>query len=385
MEDKLIQCAYRKKCSGCQLQNLTYCEQLSHKQNKVQSLVGDYCKVEAIIGMDNPFNYRNKVQACFTTEYKTKKLTSGIYQSSTKRVCPVDECFIEDKIADEIILTIRKLLVSFKLKLYDEKTGKGFIRHILVRRGFATDEIMVVIVSGTKDFPKKTSFVNALVKKYPNIKTVVHNVNDTDTKLFLGEYSEVLYGDGYIEDVLCGYKFRISPKSFYQVNPVQTEVLYTKAVEYAELTGNEIVFDSYCGIGTIGIIASKNAKRIIGVELNKNAIADAKENAKLNNVENIDFYCDDAGKFLVDYANQNKKIDVLFMDPPRAGSDRKFLNSVLKIMPQKIVYISCNPETLARDLKQLSKKYDVSKIQPVDMFPYTNHVESVVLLTKVHK
>lgn len=382
MEDKLIQCAYRKKCSGCQLQNLTYSQQLSHKQNMVQKLVGDYCKVEDIIGMENPFHYRNKVQACFTTEYKTKKLTSGIYQSATKRVCPVDDCFIEDKIADEIILTIRKLLVSFKLKLYDEETGKGFIRHILVRRGFATNEIMVVIVSGTKDFPKQTSFVNALVKKYPNIKTVVHNVNDTDTKLFLGEYSHVLYGDGYIEDFLCGNRFRISPKSFYQVNPVQTEVLYSKAVECAGLTGEEIVFDSYCGIGTIGIIASKNAKKVIGVELNENAIADAKENAKINGINNIDFYCDDAGRFLVNCAKNNEKIDVLFMDPPRAGSDRKFLSSVLKILPNKIVYVSCNPETLARDLKTLSKKYDITKIQPVDMFPYTNHVETVVALVK---
>lgn len=380
-KDKLIQCPYRRKCSGCQLQNLTYNEQLSHKQNMVTRLIGEYCDVNAIIGMDNPLNYRNKVQAAFCSEYKTKKLTSGVYQSSSGRICPVDSCMIENKISDEIILTIRKLLVSFKLKVYDEETKKGFIRHVLIRRGFYTNQIMVVIVSGTKEFKKKTSFVNALIKKHPDITTVVHNVNDGDTKLMLGEYSEVLYGDGYIEDELCGYTFRISPASFYQINPMQTEILYTKAMEYARLTGSETVFDSYCGTGTIGIIASQSAKKVIGVELNQSAVNDAISNAKINNVKNIDFCCDDAGKFLVERAKQNEKIDVLFMDPPRAGSDRKFINSVLKIMPQRIVYISCNPETLKRDLKQLSKAYKIEKAQPVDMFPYTNHVETVCLLS----
>lgn len=381
--EKLIQCQYRRKCSGCQLLNLTYSEQLLHKQNMVQKLLGEYCDIQPIIGMENPFNYRNKVQAAFCTEYKTKKLTSGVYQSSTGRVCPVDSCMIEDKVADEIILTIRKLLVSFKLKLYDEETKKGFIRSVLVRRGFATGDIMVVIVSGTKEFKKKTSFVNALLKHHPQITTIVHNVNDSDTKLMLGEYSEVLYGDGYIEDKLCGCTFRISPHSFYQINAVQTEILYSKAIEYADLTGDEIVFDSYCGTGTIGIIASKIAKKVIGVELNSDAVNDAVSNAKLNNVSNIEFYCDDAGKFLVEKAKQNEKIDVLIMDPPRKGSDRKFLNSVLKIEPQKVVYVSCNLETLARDLKQLSKKYTVSKVQSVDMFPFTNHVETVVLLCHI--
>lgn len=381
-KDKLVQCPHRRKCSGCQLQNLTYNEQLSHKQNMVQKLLGSYCDVEDIIGMDDPLHYRNKVQAAFCTEYKTKKLTSGVYQSSTGRVCPVDKCMIEDKIADEIVLTIRKLLVSFKLKLYDEETGKGFIRHVLIRRGFSTNQIMVVIVSGTKEFKKKTSFVNALIKHHPEITTVVHNVNDTSTKLMLGEYSEVLYGNGYIEDTLCGNTFRISPASFYQINPVQTEILYSKAIEFANISKDEIVFDSYCGTGTIGIIASKNAKKVIGVELNESAINDAISNAKINGVDNIEFYHDDAGKFLVERAEQNEKIDVLLMDPPRAGSDRKFLNSVQKIMPNRIVYISCNPETLARDLKQLSKSYKVEKIQPVDMFPFTNHVENIVLLTQ---
>lgn len=348
----------------------------------VQRLIGEYGEVEQIIGMDNPFNYRNKVQALFKYEPKTKSLVSGVYQSSTNRICAINSCMIEDKIADEIIIALRKLFLSFKLRPYDEQTGKGFIKHVLVRRGFATNQIMVVIVSSTKDFPKQTSFVNALVKRFPDITTVVHNVNDTDTRLFLGEYSRVLYGDGYIEDVLCGKRFRISPSSFYQVNPIQTEVLYNTAIEYAQLTGNELAFDSYCGTGTIGIIASSRAKQVIGVELNENAVKDAMFNARLNAVDNISFYQGDAGAFLKDYISEGRDIDVLLMDPPRAGSDKKFLNSVLKIEPAKIVYISCNPETLARDLKTLTQKYEVKKIQPVDMFPYTNHVETVVLLGK---
>lgn len=381
---EFTQCPNRRKCSGCQLQNLSYPEQLSHKQNMVQRLVGELCPVEPIIGMDNPLHYRNKVQAAIGYDYRKKAMISGVYQSTTQRICATDECMIEDEICSQIVVTVRQLLQSFKLGAYDHSTGKGFARHILVRRGFATGQIMVVIVSGTKEFRKKSSLVNALVKRYPDIKTVVHNVNDTDTRLFLGEYSEVLYGDGYIEDVLCGYTFRISPASFYQVNPTQTEILYSRAIELAGLTGSETVFDSYCGTGTIGIIASGQAGRVIGVELNSDAVDDAIANARINGVDNIQFHCADAGKFITEYANAGESIDVLLMDPPRAGSDRKFLSAVLRLMPSRIVYVSCNPETLARDLRQLTRSYSVLHIQPVDMFPYTNHVECVVLLSKVH-
>ena len=298
-------------------------------------------------------------------------------------IVKTDSCLIEDKVADEIILTIRRLIKSFKLTVYDERAGRGFLRHVLVKRGFTTNEIMVVLVTGTTAFPSKNDFIKTLLKEHPDITTIVQNVNNKFTSMVLGEREAVLYGKGYIEDVLCGCRFRISPKSFYQINPVQTEVLYGKAVEFAGLTGKERVIDAYCGIGTIGIVASKGAGEVIGCELNADAVRDAKVNAKINNIDNISFICADAGEFMLSMKEQNEKCDVLFMDPPRAGSDKKFLSSAIHLAPENIVYISCNPETQQRDLYYLTKNgYKVKKIQPVDMFPYTNHVETVVLLCK---
>jgi 23S rRNA (uracil1939-C5)-methyltransferase len=260
---------------------------------------------------------------------------------------------------------------------------KGFLRHVLVKRGFATNEIMVVLVTGVINFPSKNAFTKELLKIHPEITTIVQNVNNKFTSMILGDREEVLFGNGYIEDVLCGNRFRISPKSFYQINPVQTEVLYGKAIEFAELKGTERVIDAYCGIGTIGLIASKNVKELIGCEVNADAIKDAKINAKINNITNAKFICADAGEFMLRMKEAKEKADVVFMDPPRAGSDRKFLSSVIALSPEKIVYISCNPETQQRDLFYLTKNgYKVKKIQPVDMFPYTNHVETVVLLQK---
>lgn len=380
-------CPVYKKCGGCQLQNLKYSEQLKFKQNKVEKLLSPLCKVEQIIGMKNPYNYRNKVQAAFRTD-KKGNIISGVYQSGTHHIVSVDKCMIEDVTADKIIVAVRKMLKSFKLTTYDEDLQKGFLRHILVKRGFATNEVMLVLVTGTQVFPSKNNFVKAIVKQFPEIKTVVQNVNPYRTNLVLGDFQKVLYGKGYIEDILCGCKFRISPKSFYQINPIQTEILYNTAMDYAELKGNETVLDTYCGIGTIGIVAAKRgAGNVIGVELNKDAVKDAIQNAKANNLKNIRFYNGDAGEFMQVVAEENEKIDVVFMDPPRAGSDEKFLNSVIKMNPKKIVYVSCNPETLARDLKYLkaNSKYTIKKIQPVDMFPHTAHVESIVLLTKEQK
>ena len=288
----------------------------------------------------------------------------------------------EDKKADEIIVSIRKLIKDFKLSTYNEVTGKGFLRHVLIKRGFATNEIMVVLVVGTPVFPAKNNFCEALLKLHPEISTIVMNVNDKFTSMLLGKNEKVLYGSGTITDILCGYKFRISPKSFYQINPVQTEKLYGKAIEYAALKGGETVIDAYCGIGTIGITASGSKANIIGVELNPDAVKDAEFNAKLNGIENIKFYTADAGEFMTDMAENGGKCDVLFMDPPRAGSDIPFLSAVCKLAPKKIVYISCNVETMARDIAYLTKyKYKAVKFTPVDMFPHTNHVECVGLLT----
>ena len=374
-----IKCEHYKKCGGCQLQNLPYDRQLSFKQVKVIKLLGKYAHVNEIIGMENPYHYRNKVQAAF--KRVGGKIISGVYQSSTHNIIPVDSCMIEDEKADEVIVTIRKLLKSFKLKVFNEDTFEGFLRHVLVKRNFSTGEFMVVLVTGTLNFPDESKFINALLSRHPEITTIVQNVNNKRTSLVLGEQTRVLYGSGYIEDNLLECKFRISPKAFYQINPTQTEVLYSKALEYAKLSGKETVIDAYCGTGTIGILASKSAKKVIGVELNADAVKDAKVNAELNGVQNIEFYEADAGKFMVELASLNQTIDTAIMDPPRAGASLDFLKSLVTLKPQNVVYISCNPETQARDLSYLTRKgYKVKKIQPVDMFPHTNHVECVVHL-----
>lgn len=377
-------CPVYKKCGGCQLQNLSYPEQLKFKQNKVERLLKNFCKVEPIIGMENPYHYRNKVQAAFYTD-KRGKIISGVYQSGTHHVVGIDLCQTEDVIADKIIVAVRKLLPSFKMTTYNEDTGKGFLRHILVKRGFATNQIMLVLVTGTPVFPSKNNFVKAILKQFPEITTIVQNVNNYNTNLVLGNNQKVLYGKGYIEDILCDCRFRISPKSFYQINPVQTEVLYNTAMEYADLNGNETVLDTYCGIGTIGIVAAKRgAGRVVGVELNGDAVRDAIVNARANNLKNIRFYKGDAGEFMYEASDEDEKPDVVFMDPPRAGSDTKFLDSLIKMSPETVVYVSCNPETLARDLEYLTNNsdYKVRKIQPVDMFPHTAHIECVVLMSR---
>ncbi len=380
-------CPVYKKCGGCQLQNLSYEEQLRFKQNTVVRLLRQYGRVEPIIGMDDPYHYRNKVQAAFYTD-RRGKIISGVYQSGTHHIVGVDECQIEDALADRIIVAVRELLPSFRLTTYNEDTGRGFLRHVLVKRGFATEQVMLVLVTGTPVFPSKNNFVKEIRRRFPQITTVVQNINPYKTNLVLGERQNILFGKGYIEDILCGCRFRISPKSFYQINPVQTEVLYGKAIEFAGLSGSESVLDAYCGIGTIGIIAAKRgAGKVTGVELNGDAVRDAVQNAKANGLRNIRFFKGDAGDFMraaADETADSEKPGVVFMDPPRAGSSEEFLSSLIKLSPKTVVYISCNPETLARDLAFLTAKssYKVRKIQPVDMFPHTKHVETVVLLTK---
>lgn len=375
-------CPLYKKCGGCQLQNLTYEQQLRYKQVKCIRLLGKFCRVGEIIGMENPYHYRNKVQAAFALD-RHSNIISGVYQSSSHKIVPVTVCMTEDEKADEIIGTIRRLLKNFKLRPYNEDTGRGFLRHVLVKRGFKSGQIMVVLVTGTRDFPKKKDFVATLLKIHPEITTVVQNVNNQKTSMVLGNRSEVLFGDGYITEQLGDFSFRISPKAFYQINPIQTEVLYNTTLEFAGLTGKETVIDAYCGTGTIGIFASPKAKKVVGVELNPDAVKDARVNAKLNSAENTEFYNADAGEFLADAAASNEKYDVVIMDPPRSGSTVKFLKSVVKLAPKTVVYVSCNPETLARDLMFLVRNgYKVKKIQPVDMFPHTNHVETVAVLSR---
>ena len=377
-------CPVYKKCGGCQLQNMSYPEQLKYKQNKAERYLKRFGKILPIIGMDNPYHYRNKVQAAFYTS-RNGKIISGVYQSGSHNVVGIDSCQIEDELADKIIVGVRKLMPSFKMTTYNEDTRRGFLRHILVKRGFATNQVMLVLVTGKPMFPSKNNFVRAIREKFPEITTIVQNINPYQTNLVLGDRENVLYGKGYIEDILCGCRFRISPKSFYQINPVQTEVLYSTAIKYADLKGDETVLDTYCGIGTIGIIAAKNGSgKVIGVELNGDAVRDAIVNAKANGLKNIRFYKGDAGDFMRAAADEDEKPDVVFMDPPRAGSSEVFLDSLIKMSPKTVVYVSCNPETMARDLRYLEQKskYRARKIQPVDMFPHTNHIETVVLLSR---
>lgn len=376
-------CPYEKKCGSCSFQGVPYEEQLAVKQKELKKLLGGFGKVLPIIGMEEPFHYRNKVHAVFGRK-RNGTIISGVYEAGTHKIVDIENCQIEDEISSKIIRDIHGLLPSFKIKTYDEDTDYGLFRHVLVRRGFQSGEVMVVLVLSSPILPSKNNFVKALRKLHPEITTIVINVNDRKTSMVLGNRNITVYGKGYIEDTLCGNVFRISPSSFYQVNPIQTEKLYGKAMEFAGLSGKERVIDAYSGIGTIGIVAAAHAAEVICVELNKEAVRDAVINAKRNQVKNISFYQKDAGEFLVEMAAQGERADVVFLDPPRSGSDEAFLSSVAIMSPKKVVYISCNPQTQARDLTYLTKKgYRVEKLQGVDMFPFTEKIETVCLLTKV--
>ena len=377
-------CDYAKKCGGCRFINESYQKSLEYKQDYICKLLKQFGRIEDIIGMEQPYFYRNKVNATFGRDRKGN-IISGQYMENTHKIIDKNRCLIEDEYADEIIAYIKSVLKSFKITVFDDRTKYGLLRHVLVRTAHETGEVMVVLVLNSPVLPSKNNFVKALVKKFDRIKTVVINVNDRQTSMVLGKRNINIYGKGYIEDILCGKCFRISPTSFYQINSMQTEILYGKAIEFAGLTGKESVFDAYSGIGTIGICASDHAKNVYCVELNPEAVRDAKENGKRNGVKNVRFVCDDAGKFMVKMAQDKEKVDVLFLDPPRSGSTNIFIRQVSVLRPRKIVYVSCGPESLARDLKMFQKiGYQVKKIQPVDMFPFTEreHVETVCLLSK---
>lgn len=375
-------CPYTKSCGSCSFQGTPYEKQLTIKQTEVRKLMENYCKVDPIIGMKDPYHYRHKVTATFDCTTRGQ-IISGTYKEGTHDVVDITSCQIENQEADAIIRDIKYMLRSFKIKTYDEVSGYGLLRHVMVRKSYHTGEIMVILVLGSPILPSKNNFVKALRKNHPDISTVVVNVNNKRTSMVLGDRNITIYGKGFIEDQLCGCTFRISPSSFYQVNPEQTEHLYQKAIEYAGLTGKEKVIDAYCGTGTIGLIASKYAKEVIGVELNKTAIRDAVTNAKRSDIKNVKFFNEDAGEFMVRMAEENEKADVVIMDPPRTGSDEAFLSSVCKLAPKKVVYVSCNPETLARDLKYLTKHgYKAKQCTPVDMFPMTGHIETVVELDR---
>ena len=385
MPDSGKHCPVRKKCGGCSLLEMEYSEQLKRKEDFVRKTLKGIVKPEAIIGMENPWHYRNKIHASFARK-RDGSIVSGIYEEGTHRLVPVEDCLIQNERANRIVRDLCGLFESFKIKVYNEDTGYGLVRHVLIRTGHVSGEVMVVLVCVSPVFPSKRNFVNALRKLHPEVTTVVLNVNDRRTSMVLGKRDIVLYGKGYIEDQLCGCTFAVSPQSFYQVNPVQTEILYRKAIEFADLHGTEKVLDAYCGTGTIGLIAAEYAGEVTGVELNPEAVRNAVSNAKRNQRKNIRFVQGDAGEYMQKMAAQRETMDVVLMDPPRAGSDEAFLSSLVTLAPEKVVYISCNPVTLARDLKYLGKHgYRAKRAVPVDMFPWTaeEHVETVVLLSRI--
>jgi len=375
-----------KNCGGCPLLGLDYAEQLKQKEEKVRALVGKYGPVHPIRGMEQPYHYRNKVISTFATGWGGK-LTSGIYAANSHKVLPVESCLLQDEVLDKTMQAVRAAANACRYQPYDEDKGTGFVRHCLLRRGVATGQVMVVLVTAQPVLPGAKNFVKALLteaaQRGVTVTTVVQNVNSRKTSVVLGEAEKVLYGKGFILDTLCGKTYAISPRSFYQINHAQTEVLYGLAVEAAKLTGKEVVLDAYCGIGTIGLTAADHAKQVVGVELNRDAVQDAIGNARHNGVKNARFFAADATRWIGEAAAAGEKADVIFMDPPREGSTPEFLASVARMAPKRVVYVSCNPATAARDAAWMEMNgYHAEKVQPVDLFPRTKHCETVVLLSK---
>ena len=385
-----MDCKLRAKhCGGCPLLGLPYAAQLKQKEDAVRALVGKYGPVHPIRGMETPYHYRNKVISTFAPG-PGGKLTSGIYAAHSHKVLPVESCLLHDEVLDTVMQAVRAAANRCRYQPYNEDKGTGLLRHCLLRRGVATGQVMVVLVTAQPVLPGAKNFVKALLeeagKRNVPVTTVVQNFNPRQTSVVLGEAEKVLYGKGFILDTLCGKTYALSPRSFYQVNPVQTAVLYGLAVEAAQLTGRETVLDAYCGIGTIGLTAADKAKYLVGVELNRDAVHDAIGNAKHNGVKNARFFAADATEWIKEAAAAGEKADVIFMDPPREGSTPAFLDSVARMAPKRVVYVSCNPETMARDLAILTQKgYKAEGFTPVDMFPQSAHCEVVGSLVRVNK
>ena len=379
-----VDCSTYKRCGGCNLRHVKYKETLKMKQNAVQSLVNKTLKnkiqVQATIGMENPFHYRNKAQYPIGINKEGQPII-GVFANRTHEVIPIEKCYIQNPKTEEIAKFILNFIKEHNISIYNESTRQGLFRHIVIKIGIKTNEIMCILVINGKTIPKEKELIEEILKKFSNVKTIVKNINTKNTNVILGPENINIYGDGYIQDILGEYTFKISPLSFYQVNPIQAEKLYELGVKMAQITKNDIVFDLYCGIGTISIFMAKYAKKVYGVEIVEEAVKDAKENAKINNVTNTEFYAGDVEKVLDDLINQKGIIpDIVMFDPPRKGLDKTSISNILKIKPKKVVYISCNPATLIRDLADFEEYYDVNTIIPVDMFPYTSHVEVCALL-----
>lgn len=381
-----VDCNSYKRCGGCNLRHIKYEKTLELKKDIVQNLVNKSLKkkiqVENTVGMEKPIFYRNKAQYPIGKDKEGKAIV-GVFANRTHEIIEFKECQIQTKISQEIAKFIVEFINENNISVYDEKTGKGLFRHIIVKYGMKTDEVMCVLVCTSKNLPKEEELKERLLVKFPNIKTIVKNINKKNTNVILGNENIVIYGNGYIRDKLGDYIFNISAMSFYQINPVQTEKLYKLAIEGANLSKDDIAFDLYCGIGTIGIFAANYVKKVYGIEIVEQAIEDAKENAKINGIENAQFIAGDVEKTLGELIYVKEIMpDVVFVDPPRRGLDENTIENLLKIEPKKIIYISCNPATLVRDLSKLEEKYEINKITPVDLFPFTSHVENITILMK---
>ncbi len=424
-----LKCPAQKQCGACQLLATPYEQQLEQKQRAMAQLfedvAGEGTLMNPIAGMVEPYYYRNKVTSPYVPGKKlggrganggqgrganrgkavgkggknknakgnapARQILCGMYAAGTHRVVATDECLIENQQAKRVVLAIRQLMQRYGMEPYDEDAGTGFVRHAVVRVGHSSGEMLVTLVTNGKEFPGSRNFCRELVKRCPYVTTIVQNVNTRQTNVILGNEEKTLYGPGFIIDELCGLSFRISSHSFYQVNAVQTEVLYRLAIQLAEFSGTETALDAYCGTGTIGLVAAKglpeapeaHAAQVIGVDNVASAIKDAHMNAQHNGIQNAEFETGDAGAFMVRQAKAGRQLDVLLMDPPRAGASREFLEAACKLEPRRIVYISCNPETQQRDVAYLTGHgYALDVIQPVDMFPHTNHTECICRLTR---
>ena len=377
-------CATYKRCGGCSLRHIKYEETLRIKQNTVQSLINktlkNKIKAEETLGMENPYFYRNKAQYPVGIG-KDGKPVMGVFANRTHEIVPIEKCMIQNQQNEKVAKFILDYITKNNISIYNENTRKGLVRHIVTKIGVKTGQIMCIIVINGYEIPNEASLTKAILAKFPEVKSIVKNINIQNTNVILGKQNVNLYGNGYVEDKLGGYTFRISPLSFYQVNPVQAEKLYQIGVEAANITKDDIVFDLYCGIGTISLFMSKYAKKVYGIEIVKEAVEAAKTNAKINNVENAEFLCGDVENVLQDLLYSKKVMpDIIMVDPPRKGLDKNTIQNILKVRPKKLVYISCNPATLVRDLSALEEVYEVKKIKPVDMFPFTSHVECVALM-----
>ena len=380
-------CPVYDACGACQLQHLDYTAQLEYKRQWVVDALERIGKLNDItvhptLPMEEPWRYRNKAQ--FPVGLTAGRIVAGCYRQRTHQIVDIDDCSIQHPLSARVLQVVKKLAAAYGLSVYDEQTGEGLLRHVLVRVGFHTDEALAVLVTTSKPFGQLKELAADLMQEVPELVGVVQNINDRRTNVILGDKTIPLAGRDYLIDQLGGLKFRISARSFYQVNPLQTEVLYQKTLDYAGLTGSETVIDAYCGIGTISLFLACKAQKVIGIEVVEAAIHDARRNATLNDINNAEFIVGEAEKVMPRLYKDGLRPDVIVVDPPRAGCAEPLLEAIVNMQPQRVVYVSCNPTTLARDLAYLSQKgFRVQEVQPVDMFPHTGHVETVVLMSRV--